>query len=68
MKNRIISVLFYLVFFFAAWNLIDYIYQTAIVKSAYQFPSADVIAIQIVTGVIVGYFLVWRRHKSDDTD
>ena len=65
MKNRIFSILIYMVFFFAAWNLLDYLYQTLIEKSVYQFPGTEIIALQIVTGVIIGYFLVWRRHKPD---
>ena len=63
-RNRIVAFGLFVVVFLLIWNLLDLLYASFIVGSAYQFKPVTDLAVQLITAFLIGYLLFLRKHEE----
>ena len=61
-KKEILAIVAYIIAFVLVWNLLDFLYSTFIVKTAYQFGiSRDMLVPMIVMAVILSIQMIGKK-------
>ena len=63
--NRYVKIVIYVVVFFGAWNLVDYLYSTFITREGYVFGTFDNLLLPLICGIVLGAFFFFRENKKN---
>ena len=60
-KNRIVSLILFIVVFLLIWNAVDYLYSAVITKSAFHFAAGLDLIVPLVVSIVIGTLLFLRK-------
>ena len=63
-KNQYVAFVLFVIAVLAFWNLLDFLYTTFLIGSAYHFEAGSDIALPVVVSVVVGYSLFMRKNSD----
>ena len=64
-KNKYTAFALFVVLFLVIWSVLDFLFNTIITKSGYQFSPVIDLCIPVVVSVTIGYLLFLRKKNND---
>ena len=63
-KNKIVSLILFIVVFLLIWNALDYLYSVVITNNAFHFAAGLDLIVPLVVSAVIGTLLFLRDKKD----